>query len=708
MADDPRIHHGACNLCEAICGLRYEVRGSEILSIRGDEQDPFSRGHICPKAVALRDLYEDPDRLRQPLRRTAEGWEPVAWETAFDEISARLLAIRAAHGDDAIAAYLGNPNVHNYGSLTHAQHFLGHFRTRNRYSATSVDQLPHQLIVYWMYGHQLLVPVPDVDRSAFLVIQGGNPLASNGSLWTVPDVRQRLRELQDRGGRLVVIDPRKSETAEIADEHHAVRPGGDAALLLVVLHTILEEKLARPGRLADFSEGLDALPGLLAGLDLPRLARHAGLALPAIQDLARRFAAAPRAAWYGRMGVSTQTQGSLCQWLIQLLNLLTGNLDREGGMMFARPAVDLIDSPVSKPGSFGRWKSRVRGLPEFGGELPVAALAEEILTPGQGQVRALITSAGNPVLSTPDGAGLAAALDQLELMVSVDFYLNETTRHAHYILPPTQALEHDHYDLIFHHFAVRNSARYSEPLFAPAEGARHDWQIFTALGERIARGLGTAPKPPLRPDQILDLGLKSGPYGSLRGHPLQLDLARLRALPHGLDLGAHEPCLPQRLRHADRRIQACPPPLRETLVQYLQTLPAEPPAELLLIGRRHLRSNNSWMHNSQRLVKGPARHQLWMHPDDLQAHRLDSGSRVRLSSRRGSVEVEVVAHEGLRPGVVSLPHGWGHDRPGTRLGVAQGHAGVSANDLTDPDWLDALSGNAALNGVPVRIEAVGA
>ena len=743
---DVRVHHRACNLCEAICGLEIRVAGGEILSIRPDDADPLSLGHICPKAVALKDLYEDGDRLRKPIRRTAEGWQEMEWEAAFDLVADRLCGIVETHGGDAVASYLGNPTEHNYGGLTHGPRFLGTLKTRNRFSATSVDQLPHQLIAYWMYGHQLLVPIADIDRCDYLLVLGANPMASNGSLMTVPAFPKRLKALQARGGRMVVVDPRRSETAAVADEHLFIRPGADAAFLAALLKIIDNENLGDPGRLATFEDGLEVALADIGALDLDLLARHCGIAVDTLQRIAREFAASPRAAAYGRMGVSTQQHGTLCQWLIQLLNIVTGNLDREGGAMFTRPAVDLIDNPTSRPGSFGRWKSRVRGLPEFGGELPVAALAEEVLTlgederfastarssserpamdgragasePGNGRatdgqgdrasarVRALITVAGNPVLSTPNGVQLDRALASLEFMVAIDFYLNETTRHADVILPPTCTLEHDHYDLIFHAFAVRNTARYSEALFERPAHARHDWEIFEALGERIAKRLGAKRAPHPRPDQVVDMGLRIGPYGGMKKHPLNLSLTALKAAPHGVDLGALEPCLPDRLQHPGKFILCAPPEMIAALAAFAAGLGHEVPAATLsLIGRRHVRSNNSWMHNSQRLVKGPARNHLLMHPADLAERGIAGGTTVRVSSRVGAVEVIVEASEEMLPGVVSLPHGWGHDRDGTRLGIAEAHAGVSPNDLTDELLLDRVSGNAALNGVLVTVVA---
>jgi anaerobic selenocysteine-containing dehydrogenase len=719
-----QTHYRACNLCEAICGLEIKVRDGAIVSIRGDESDPLSRGHICPKAVALQDLQEDPDRLRRPQKRIGERWVELSWDQALDEVADRLAEIHRRDGANAIAAYQGNPSVHNWGNMTHSSAFLGPLKTRSRYSATSVDQLPHQLVAYWLYGHQLMVSVPDIDRSAYILMLGANPMASNGSLWTVPDFRKRLKAMQARGGKLVLVDPRRTETAEVSDEHHFIRPGADAALLLALLNTILSEGLGDPGRLAAFTDGLDQVAELVRPFTPDRAAAVSGVDADTIRRIAREFAAAPAAAAYGRMGVSTQAHGTLCQWTLALLNIATGNLDREGGMMFPHPAMDLVQGPGSKPGHYGIWRSRVRGLPEFGGELPVSALAEEILTSGEGQHKALITIAGNPVLSTPNGRQLEQALASLELMVSVDFYRNETTRFAHYILPPTGALEHDHYDIIFHHFALRNTARYNPAILPKPAAALHDWEIFAGLGRRLRERLRPDARRPLLqrvqgrikdelmsrlpPHRMLDHSLRRGIYG--KKSPQQLTLAKLKAAPHGIDLGPLQQELPARLFTRDRHIACLNDELRDELRRFDQVLseqqtqvPLE--GELWLIGRRHVRSNNSWMHNSQRLVKGKARDQLFMHPDDLASRGLHDGQQVELRSRVGSVTVTVQSTADIMHGVVSLPHGWGHTRAGVAQRVARKHAGQSVNDLTDERLLDRLSGNAALNGVPVTVIA---
>ncbi|MEM1111619.1 MAG: molybdopterin-dependent oxidoreductase [Pseudomonadota bacterium] len=695
------LHHRACHLCEAICGVVIETEGDDIVSIKGDPDDPLSRGHICPKAVALKDIHEDPDRLRQPIRKITDEngeprWQAISWEEALDTTARALFELRDQYGAHALGIYSGNPSVHNYGMLTHARELSRHFRTNNRFSATSVDQLPHHLAYLWLYGHKFLYTVADIDRTDYMLMLGANPLASNGSLWTVPDVRQRIKDLTQRGGRLVVIDPRRTETANLASEHHFIRPGSDALFLLALLQTLLDEQLADPGKLADFTDGLDTVAAALSDFTPEFAAQHTGIAADTIRSIARDFAASKAAVCYGRMGVSTQAYGALCQWAIQVINIATGNLDREGGAMFATPAIDQV--PTSGPGGFGRHHSRKRGLPEFDRELPVVALAEEILEPGEGQIRALFTGAGNPVLSTPNGRALEAALETLQFMVSIDIYLNETTRHADIILPPTSPLEHDHYDLAFHAMAVRNTARYNPPVFDKPEGSLHDWEIFAELGRRLDLLAGDEPQPTMTPEQILEFGLAAGPYAA-QG----LDLAALKASPSGVDLGELKPQLPERLQTPGKRIDCASPAPLQDMKRLREEFACADDDSLRLIGRRHVRSNNSWMHNHQRLMKGPDRSALLMHPVDMQARGIIDGSDVLLRSRVGEVRVAVRATEDMMPGVVSLPHGFGHHREGTGQRLAAEHAGVSCNDVTDELYIDALSGNAALNGVAVSV-----
>jgi anaerobic selenocysteine-containing dehydrogenase len=690
-------HYRACHLCEAICGVVIETEGNEIVSIRGDKDDPLSRGHICPKAVALKDLHEDPDRLRAPVKKTADGqWQEISWEEALDTTARRLVEIHNAHGVHAIGAYLGNPSVHNYGMLTHQAQLFRNFRTNNRFSATSVDQLPHHLASLWLFGHKSLYPIPDIDRTDYFLMLGANPIASNGSLWTVPDVRKRIKELTRRGGKLVVIDPRFTETAQLASEHHYITPGSDALFLLAILNTLFAENLADPGRLADFTDGLDAVAVAIAEFTPEFAAPHTGISADDARRIARELAAAERGICYGRMGISTQAYGGLNQWLTQIINIATGNLDKEGGSLFTLGAVDQVET--TGPGGFARHHSRVRGLPEFDRELPAATMAEEITTPGDGQVRALFTGAGNPVLSTPNGRQLDQALEQLEFMVSLDPFINETTRHADIILPPTSPLEHDHYDIAFHTLAMRNTTRFNEPVFDKPEGALHDWEIFTELGNRVAELLGGDAQPAIPPEQIIDMGLQNGPYKD-QG----LSVAKLKENPSGIDLGPLKPQLPDRLKTPDRRIRCDTPQPLADLARLREQFSRPHHGLLSLIGRRHVRSNNSWMHNYHRLMKGKGRCTLLMHPTDMAQRDIEDGADVTVSSRVGSVKVAVEASETMMPGVVSLPHGFGHNREGIRLGIASEHAGVSCNDITDDLAVDALSGNAAVNGVLVSV-----
>ncbi|QWZ09134.1 molybdopterin-dependent oxidoreductase [Nocardioides panacis] len=692
---------GVCNLCEAICGLVFTLDdgpgGRRVTDVRGNPDDPLSRGHICPKAVALQDVHEDPDRLRRPVRRVGEEWHEVSWDEALDLVAENLARAVNEHGRDALALYLGNPNVHSLGSMTHGTAMVKSFRTRNKYSATSVDQLPAQMLAYLMYGHQLMLPVPDLDRTAHFLVFGANPMASNGSLMTVPDFPARLRELKARGGRMVVVDPRRTETAKAGHQHHFVRPGTDAFVLLAMLHVLFEEGLTTP---PSYVDGLDAVRAAVLPFTPERAETASGVGADVVRRLARELAAAESAAVYGRVGVSTQEFGLVATWAVQLLNLVTGNLDRPGGVMLTRPAVDAVGRGLVGRGHHDLWRSRVRGLPEFGGELPVATLADEILTPGEGQVRALLTVAGNPVSSTPDGKRLGEAIAGLDFVAAVDLYVNETTRHADVILPPTSALERDHYDLVFHVLAVRNTARFTPALFDKPEGALHDWEIYREIVLRTQRRL--AAKRPLKRRLLQQARMRVSPTRTidllLRTDRARLSVARLRRGP--VDLGPLEPCLPERLMTPGHRVVAAPPQVLDDLVR----LDASPAGSggLLLVGRRHQRDNNSWMHNTPRLTKGRARHQLLMHPDDLSERAIPDGTVVRVASAVGEVDVEVQASTDMMPGVVSLPHGYGHRQRGVRLAHAVELPGASMNDLTDPSVLD-VSGNAVLSGVPVTV-----
>ena len=696
---------GVCNLCEAICGLELTIEDNRVTAIRGNQADPLSRGHICPKGVALADIHADPDRLRTPVKKVDGEWVETSWDDALDLVAGNIARAINAHGKDAFGIYLGNPNAHSLGAATHGVRLVKAFRTRNRFSASSVDQIPHQFVASEMFGHQLMIPITDIDRTSYFLVFGANPMASNGSLMTVPDFPARLRELKRRGGRMVVLDPRRTETAKVADEHLFVRPGTDAVVLLAMIHVLFADGLTRP---ADYVDGVDRVRELVADFTPEYAATVSGVSAADIRRITHEYAAADGAAAYGRIGLSTQGFGSVCQWALNCLNILSGNLDREGGMLFTEPAVDFVKRGLVGRGHYDKYRSRVRNAPEFGGELPVSVLAEEIETPGDGQIRALLTVAGNPVLSTPDGRRLGEALDKLDFMAAVDIYLNETTRHADVILPPTTALERDHYDIVFHGLAVRNTARFTPAALPKPRGTRHDWEIFRDLTLRIQARLDR--KPPLaarlRERALLSLS-PTFLIGMLLRTGGRTTISELRKHPEGVDLGPLRPTLPGRLKTRDKRIELAPRVITDDLEHLrasMSELAAAPADTLVLIGRRHQKTNNSWMHNTERLTRGKSRHQLLMHPDDLASRSLTDGSLVTVSSRVGSVTVEVAAADDMMPGVVSLPHGYGHQVDGTRLGHASKVVGVSINDLTDPERLD-LSGNAALSGVPVTVAA---
>ncbi len=702
-----------CPLCEANCGIVVDVRDGRITSVRGDADDPMSRGYVCPKAAALADVHDDPDRIRVPMRRTGSRWEPIDWDTALSFAARRLAAVQHAHGRDAVGVYVGNPVGHNYAAMLAVPAFVAALGTRNLFTANSVDGSPRLLASWAIYGAPLVIPIPDLDRTEFLLILGANPVVSNGSQMTAPDCRRRLEAIRQRGGTIVVIDPRRTQTAALATRHHFIVPGTDALLLAAMITVIFTERLERPGRLAGSSDGLEPLRRALATFTPERVAATVGIDAPEIRALAIGFATARSAVCYGRLGTCTQEFGGLATWLVDALNAITGNLDRAGGAMFPSPAIDLADLSVrlSRLGVFGfdRHRSRVRGLPEVHGELPVATLADEIETPGRGQIRALVTHAGNPVLSAPNGARLERALGELEFMVAIDLYRNETTRNADLILPTTFALEHDHHPFVFHGLAVRNYAKHNPPVLVPPPGVRHDWQVLIELAGRVVAGRGAVGRVVGRtlaalarrervPRQLLALLTALGPRRR------EVSDAALAQSPHGIDLGPLEPRLPGLLH--GRRLDLAPAILLADLDR-LERAIDRPAADLMLIGRRDLRSNNSWMHNSHRLVKGKPRCTLLVHPADAAARGVAAGDEVTLSSRVGAIRVAIELSDTVMRGVVSLPHGWGHRGDGSAQRIAAQRPGVSINDVTDELAVDALTGCAVLSGVPVRISRGG-
>lgn len=708
-----------CTLCEAHCGIKVEADGDRVLRISGDPDDVISRGYICPKAAALADLQADPERLRRPVKKVNGRFVEIEWDEALSLAARGLAGIQERHGRDAVAMYLGNPGAHSSGVFA-AILVRKLLRSRNNYSATSTDQLPQYMSSQQMFGHYFALPVPDVERTQHMLIIGANPAVSNGSLMTAPGMRERIRSIRSRGGTVVVVDPRRTETAKHASEHVAVAPGGDPYLLLGMLHVLFDEGLVRLGRLEARCVGLPELRTLAGRWTPERAAPLAGVDAQTIARLAREFAGSPSAAAYGRVGICQHQTGSLTHWLINCLNIVTGNMDSPGGVMFPRGPVDVItalETITGKP-RWGRWQQRVSGLPEFADELPVAGLADEILTPGDGQVRGMLIYAGNPVLSTPGGARLDEAMEQLEWCVAVDMYVTETTRHADVILPPLAQLERSDIDIVFPSLSVRNQIRYNPAAVPAPEGGRDDWRILVELAARIGHGrAGRATNALLRmigpfatPELAADMAMLSGPYGRLRSRN-PLTVAKVKASPHGIDLGPLEPNIDSVLRTRGKRVHLAPPLLLAEAAR-LEQLAAEREAarssgfDLTLIGRRSLRSNNSWMHNSRRLMKGADRCTAVLHPQDAETRGLADGQLVRISSATGAIEVPLECSDEVRPGVISVPHGFGHTRAGVGWTHAAAHPGASVNDITDPSVVDRLTGNAAFNDVPVRVEAV--
>jgi anaerobic selenocysteine-containing dehydrogenase len=731
-----RSHYRICPLCEACCGLEVRTVGGKVSSIRGAENDVFSAGYICPKGVALKDLHEDPDRIRTPLIKRNGRFVQASWDEAFAEIETRLVPILREQGRDAVALAVGNPSAHKMSLLLYFGRLAKALGTRNVFSASTLDQMPKQLANGWMYGHWLTMAVPDIERSDYLLVIGANPVASNGSLWTVPDFRGKAKAMRARGGRLVVIDPRRTETALVADAHHFVRPGADVYLLAAMVQVLFAEKRVRLGRLAEHALGVEAVGQAVQAFTPERVAARCGMAAGTIRALARDLAAAEAGCVYGRLGTCTQRYGTIASWLVDVLNVLTGHLDEPGGAMFPKAAAFASNTMGSAGRGRGittaRHASRVSGAPEVFGELPMTCLAEEIETPGPGQIRALITVAGNPVLSAPGGMRLAAALDRLDFMVSLDIYRNETTRHADVILPGPSALEDSHYDVAFPQFSFRNHARFSGPVFEPT--LPPEWQTLLRLAA-IAKGMGAradvlalddelvadevrklagdnAPRVLKTlgrrkgPERLLDLALRSGPYGDMFGtKPEGLNLDKVQAASvsgRGIDLGPLQPRVPEVLRTPSGKIELAPSALLADLPRAWAELDTVAPP-LVVIGRRDVRSNNSWMHNLSLLAKGPFRGTALVHPDDAARCGVADGTLARLAGPGGSVQVTVELSDSLMRGVVSLPHGWGHDLPGAQLALAAERPGANLNAVLDIEARDPLSGNAVLSGVPVTL-----
>jgi anaerobic selenocysteine-containing dehydrogenase len=738
---DRRIVHRVCPFCEATCGLRVEVEGNSIVSVRGDKEDSFSRGYVCPKAHGLKELYDDRDRLRAPMRRTSRGWQEITWDDAYAELASRLLAIREKHGANAIGMYLGNPIVHDF-ALMYVPVLARAMGSRSIFNPATADTLPKEISTALMFGGPFpsMVPIPDIDRTDFLLIVGANPAVSHGSLMTMPDAPGRLKAVIERGGKVVVIDPRRTETAKLASAHHFIRPATDAGFLLAMVHTLFEEKLVDLGSVADMVNGVEEVRAIAHEFAPEAIAEYCGIEAATIRNLTREFAAAPSAACYGRLGTCVQEFGTLASWGVDLLNALTGNLDRAGGVMFTKAAASL--APLSK-GKFlehGRFKSRVSGRPVSSGMLPSSTMAEEILTPGEGQVRAMILLMTNPIRSTANSEQLDAAFSSLDFLVAVDFYINETTRHAHLILPTPTAAEQSYYELGAYQLVVRNFTKWSPAAVSPPPGMPEAWQlmlkliaIFMGLADRplkdvddtifaqLARNLGkrNCPWPGLTfdevaakldrssgPERTIDMLLRVGPYGDGFGRrPDGLTLAKVREAEHGIDLGPHQPHLRDIINTASGKVELAPSLMKNDVARLRADI-ATRDHQMVLIGRRNLRTTNSFMHNLPALVKGRDVCTLLMSPGDAARIGLANGSSARITSRVGSVVAPVEVTEDVMPGVVSLPHGWGHNVESSRINVAKKHAGANINALTDDRAYDQASGSAVLFGTPVIVEPV--
>jgi anaerobic selenocysteine-containing dehydrogenase len=743
MSVEVKVSYRTCPLCEATCGLEIHTQGDEVVHIQGDKLDPFSQGYLCPKGNSLKELHTDPDRIRKPMIRRGKEWLEVTWEEAFIAIRNGIRPLIDAHGKNAIGVYLGNPNVHNLSGLLYGPVLLRTLGSKSIFSASTMDQIPKQLISEIMYGSDAHIPIPDLDRTKYVIMIGANPLASNGSLLTAPNMRGRLKALRERGGKFVVIDPVRTVTAKQADEHHFIRPGTDASFLFGLVHTLFAEKLVKLGNLTNIICGLDVIEKLAKEFPPEKVSSHCGIPADTIRRLAREISHSPNAIVYGRMGICTQPFGTMNSWLIDVINILTGNLDREGGVMFANSATRRLLPRKARKVRYDRYRSRVRELPEILGELPVASLAEEMETAGAGQIKALITIAGNPALSAPNSKRLQDALEKVEFMVSVDCYRNETTKYADVLLPTPSPLEKSHYDLAFYNLSIRNIAKYSSRIFDLPKGQLDEWEILLYLAEalsdqrmeenpsktfdelsimQLVKHEVSNPNSPIfeanineiysmlreksGPERVLDFYLRVGPYGDAFGkNPDGLSLAVLEQNPHGMDLGELQPRLHDILQTTSGKIELAPELLVNDVKRLRESMESSADSAFL-VGRRDLRSNNSWLHNLPVLVKGEDRCTLWIHTEDAKRLELTKGDKVLVQSRTGKIEVKVQITEDIMQGTVSLPHGWGHNLPGTQLTVAKEHHGVNMNLLTDEQVIDPISGNAVLNGIPVDIEKV--
>jgi anaerobic selenocysteine-containing dehydrogenase len=697
-----------------------EVEADRVVSVRPDYDDPFSQGYVCPKGMAIGEIHDDPDRIRQPMRRLADGqFEAISWADAFELVESKLKGIRAKHGPDSIAVYYGNPLGHSYSGIIMVDPLVKAIGTRNRTGASSQDTAPRFAASYYLYGNTIVIPTPDIENTDWFLCVGANPVVSQGSAMVAPNVKAKLKAIRERGGKVITVDPRFTETAKLADEHVSIRPGGDAALLLAMLHVLIEEDLVDRRAVAETATGWEHVCNMVQAFTPERVEAQTTIAAETTRRLARELAEAERGVVYTRLGVCNNRWGTLATWANDVINLAAGRLGKRGGWMFAEPILDTAKIvELGGMSGHGRWKSRVRGLPETQCDLPASMLAEEIETPGAGQIRAMITIAGNPVLSTPNGPRLSRAMEKLEFMVSIDLYVNETTRHADLILPPCWQLAEDHAEALTSAFGLRTRMRWCPPVVEKRADEKADWEIMLEITRRMGGG-PTAIKPVDRvmalaerigvwrfdPQTALDLLIRIGPHGD-RFVPWSkgLSLAKIKALPYGADLGPAREGVAHRIAYEDKRMHLQAAPIDASIDALERELRQPRDAqELLMIGRRELRSNNSWMHNVESLVAGKQRCVLYVNPIDAERAGLRDSEPAHLQSRVFSGEVPVRVTDEIMPGVVSLPHGWGHADSARWQSVAGRHAGVSANDWSDDQTLEDVVGQSILNGVPVKL-----
>ncbi|GAA4277939.1 molybdopterin oxidoreductase family protein [Aquimarina mytili] len=698
-----------------MCGLAIEVQNNEVIGIKGHQEDIYSHGHICPKGIALKDLHNDPNRLKQPIKKTASGWQTISWDEAFSIAEKEFKSIRKKYGNDAIGTYTGNPTVHNTGTAITLYDTINALNTKNRFASHSLDSVPVFLVNQMMFGHAMMAPIPDIDNLDYLLIIGANPMASNGSFMSTPNIREKIKSIQQKGGKVVVIDPRKTETATKASEHYFIHPEKDVLLLLAIINELVLQDGVPTSKALLLSDHFEELKTMVQPYTKEMVAPITGMTVEQITHIVDDLIKHSHSVVYGRLGVNTQSYGTLCQWLITCINVLLGQLDEKGGLLFTLPAIDYVTLMAHESKMF-RYSSRVKSYKEIVGEFPTATLADEILTEGKNQIRGFISIAGNPARSAPNSQLVEKALASLDFMLAIDMYINETTQHADLIMPPAVGLETMHYSFVLHMIATRNTTKFSPAPLSISKEQRYDWQIMGELQRRLFTGnilqrIKSNIMSRIHPKTKLDLALKTGPYGVWGGRFLRKDgvsLKRLKKHPEGIELAPLRPVLPKRLFTKNKRIELMPEIFVEEMkkVEQLLTPQSAEQYPLKLIGRRHLRSNNSWMHNLPVLEGGSRRCTMMIHPNDAASHSIEPEEMVEVYSEFGAISIEAEVTTNIIPGTISIPHGWGHYGDGVQMETAKRNAGANINQLMDHNRLDSLSYNMAFNGHPVAIRKI--